>query len=649
MKIKSPIILLTLIVLLTGLLMPYSVVHADGEDEFEVTVTADENPDTGCYDVGVEVYNKDKDFTGSVEISKTSGNYYGDDGSSIYIQDVALPGKNTKTLSFQIPEEMTNYNSGASMGVHVVIKDSRGREVFKADFNNVLTKDNYVMNVGILSDSADKLAFLDCEGQDIWISTGLFSIKLNTLKADSIVSDLSTNKYLIINDYDTSVLSDEVVNQIMSWVDNGGVLIIGTGDSVKTISGFDGQFTGIKGSQGTGEGVLFSQRVADDFKFKVQYLDVDINFASDFYLGGYGNVGYTRTYGNGNVTTLNFNIADLKNQTDMNADEQTKNQEVNDIVTYIYDGTMGNSNFLMADSDLELDGNEVRSAAHYLEEPANTRVGYMVPLILAYIAIIGPILYLVLKKIGKREKCWIIIPGVALIFTFLLFIISLTFTVKGLKLKTLTLQKCGSDNMVSVITGYSPKADIWTVGLDAKYYTGYNLVRWSYTGTHVSYKKTADGLGISYKPGSVFDDASFCAFGKTNRSGSFEVDNSSGPADIINNTGMDFEYIVAYENGMAYLMEGCKNGEKVSVRNHVKTINSGRDFGTAAYSFYDNGDYEKAADYAIMQSCYNIVCDNGNAGLQANGTPIIIGIKKSENILQVKNGDEVSYTCVYMK
>ena len=190
----------------------------------------------------------------------------------------------------------------------------------------------------------------------------------------------------------------------MSWVDNGGVLIIGTGKTVKTISGFDSTFTGINGSQGTGDGVLYSQRVADPFEFKVQYLDNDMNLTSDFYLGGYGNVGFSRMYGNGSVTTLNFDIADLKNQPNMDADEQTKNAEVTDMLSYIYDSTMANSNFVMDQSDIELDGNEVRSAAHYLEEPANTRVGYMVPLILAYIAIIGPILYIVLKKIGKIVK-----------------------------------------------------------------------------------------------------------------------------------------------------------------------------------------------------------------------------------------------------
>ena len=38
MKIKSPIILLSLIVLLVGLFMPYTTVYADGEDEFEVKV-----------------------------------------------------------------------------------------------------------------------------------------------------------------------------------------------------------------------------------------------------------------------------------------------------------------------------------------------------------------------------------------------------------------------------------------------------------------------------------------------------------------------------------------------------------------------------------------------------------------------------------
>ena len=38
--------------------------------------------------------------------------------------------------------------------------------------------------------TADKLAFMDCEGDDVWISTGLYSVKLNELKADNIESNL---------------------------------------------------------------------------------------------------------------------------------------------------------------------------------------------------------------------------------------------------------------------------------------------------------------------------------------------------------------------------------------------------------------------------------------------------------------------------
>ena len=113
MKIKSPIILLSLIVLLAGLFMPYTTVYADGEDEFEVKVNVEEDPDTDCYDVGIEVYNKGKDFTGSVEVTQGHGNYY-DQGTSTYLQDASLPQNNTKTISFQIPEEKTSYSSSSS-------------------------------------------------------------------------------------------------------------------------------------------------------------------------------------------------------------------------------------------------------------------------------------------------------------------------------------------------------------------------------------------------------------------------------------------------------------------------------------------------------------------------------------------------------
>jgi hypothetical protein len=64
------------------------------------------------------------------------------------------------------------------------------------------------------------------------------------------------------------------------------------------------------------------------------------------------------------------------------------------------------------------------------------------------------------------------------------------------------------------------------------------------------------------------------------------------------------------------------------------------------YQEYSNGNYDVASDYAAMQVIYNTVCDNGNVSTSA---PIIIGVRKSENILNCKDGEEVSYTCVYMK
>lgn len=645
MKIKSPIILLTLIVLLIGVFIPNTTVYADGEDEYEVNVEVTENPDTECYEVSVDVYNKGKDFSGSVEISRDDG--YSDEGKSNYIQDVSLPEKNTKTIEFKIPEEKTSYNSGSPFSLKVIIRNSRNSIVYSKVFNNVLTKENYRMNVAVLSDSADKLSFLDCEGKNIWISTGEYNIKLNNLKADNIVSEIANNKFLIINDYDTSVLSTDAVNTIVSWVDNGGVLIIGTGDSVKTLSGFSSDFTGIKQSLGEGEGYLYPQIASEEFKFKVQHLENDSLYGGDFYVSGYGQVGFARMFGNGSVNTLNFNLADLKNQKDSSDDEATKNEEVINFVTNMYDSSRANSNYIMDQPDINLDNSSIVRMGNLMEKPANTRMGVMVPVILIYIAIIGPILYLILKKINKREKCWIIIPGVALLFTFLLFLISITFTVRGLKLKTLTLQKAGSDNVISLVTGYSPKADIWNVGLDAQYYTGYNLARWSYSGASVTFKKTADGLGAAYKPGSVFDEAAFAVYGKTNRAGFFDVKDDLASASIVNNTGKDFKYIIAYQYGTAYLMEGCENGKEVNVRDHLRVIQSSSDLSQVVYKEYDNGNYDKASDYAVLQTLYSIVCDSGSN--MTNTTPIIIGVGKSENILSVKNGEEVSYTCVYMK
>ncbi len=53
-------------------------------------------------------------------------------------------------------------------------------------------------------------------------------------------------------------------------------------------------------------------------------------------------------------------------------------------------------------------------------------VKLLLGLLAVYIFIVGPVLYLVLKKLDKREKGWIAIPALAAVFVAAVFAVSRT-------------------------------------------------------------------------------------------------------------------------------------------------------------------------------------------------------------------------------
>ncbi len=83
--------------------------------------------------------------------------------------------------------------------------------------------------IGILSDHPQALTFLEGVGVDY----GLMRTRTFELSGDDISSDeadLDQLDVLVINDYRLGNLGSEKISSIMTWVYNGGVLLIGTGE-----------------------------------------------------------------------------------------------------------------------------------------------------------------------------------------------------------------------------------------------------------------------------------------------------------------------------------------------------------------------------------------------------------------------------------
>ncbi len=60
---------------------------------------------------------------------------------------------------------------------------------------------------------------------------------------------------------------------------------------------------------------------------------------------------------------------------------------------------------------------------------------------------------------------------------------------------------------------------------------------------------------------------------------------------------------------------------------------------------YTNKEYDESAELAALGIVY--VAAVANPGKDFSSHPIVLGIKKSDNIISMKNGEESSYTCIY--
>lgn len=630
--------LLAVVLLIVSILIPCQTVRADNDDDFDTNISISENEDTNCYDIDIEVYNDGKNFTGRMELQ--IGNSFGN-GSFTYAAAVSLPEKSTKQVHFSVPRTIT---SDYNFNVNIAIKDGKGKTVHSNVFNSPLKSANAYFNVGILSNNPDALSYLDLSGQQVWITTGDFSIRHTVLKASSLADDIFSQKVVIIDGFDTSTLTKDEIDVIMKYVREGGVLFLGTGNNVDSLKGFDLSFTDVNGTNGT---TVLPLSNSGNNSLDVTAQNLAINYNGYTLYNNFGQVGYTFNYGDGAVISLYFSFADKNLQA-------LDKPDLSDFVSSLYDAGFSNTNFLMDKGELLFQGGYY-GYTEYMDKPITGNVSFVVPIILIYIFLVGPGLYMILKKIDKREKCWIVIPGLALLFTIIIFLFSLSVAVTNMNMKTISIRKAGSSNVVSYVTGYSPKTDRWEIGFDEKYYTADNGGGYYYGDGKTIVSNSASGVTISYEPSGAFDDTAFCVFGKDDKVGDFEIQNIGTntiavTGNLTNNTGMDLDYVMVLYDGCYTIVKDVKNGEGVDIGKRMlfgdnNASSSNNILKNKVRDMYTNKEYDESAELAALGIVY--VAAVANPGKDFSSHPIVLGIKKSDNIISMKNGEESSYTCIY--
>ena len=139
-----------------------------------------------------------------------------------YEYPVEIQGEGSLKQSFSI-------SMGAGMDqMYLILLDDQGNEAGRKRLKLNLNMDTAELFLGILSDTPDKLLYLN----NVGINYSTLRTRTIELSAASLPEDeigLDQLDVLLITDFDTGILSGEQVDAIWEWVEKGGVLLIGTG------------------------------------------------------------------------------------------------------------------------------------------------------------------------------------------------------------------------------------------------------------------------------------------------------------------------------------------------------------------------------------------------------------------------------------
>lgn len=170
--------------------------------------------------VYVTLTSKQKEtFVGSVMIRSMESDY------DIYEYEypVNLPGEETIQINLNIPLGLQ------SDQLYVQLYDEKKELILKKRLKMNIRQDTPELLIGTLSDSQDKLEYLN----DVGIHYSTLQTRTCAMVAGSIpeqAAGLDQLDVLLITNYDIRRLSTAQIDTIKEWVSRGGILLLGTGN-----------------------------------------------------------------------------------------------------------------------------------------------------------------------------------------------------------------------------------------------------------------------------------------------------------------------------------------------------------------------------------------------------------------------------------
>lgn len=392
-----------LLVILVFAALNCRIVNAAENDDIKVSVQVGID---NFYKIGfpvpvvVEVTNNKQDINGVIRLEVPSRVY----SPVIFSTTISIPKGTTKKYTFAPYFNSTNGNN-----LEISIFNGN-EELYKDSIQVKVGQDWGTYNVGILSD--------DFESVKYFMNPARIT---NCIKLDekSFPDNLDTVKMfdaILINNFDTSRLSREQYDILSSWVQDGGLLIIGTGPLyAKTLAIFkEGFISGQIGDLQDIETYGLSRYidVQNPSPMKLSILSMDVKESMPLIYDDKYTLVYLLERGSGKIVISTFDfglkpVVDWKGKTEL--------------ASRIIGGFPGSQNVKGIFEHFN-DYENIKRALKIIPDLSSPDIANFLIIAILYLTITGPISYLVLKKLDKREMMWFTVPILSLVFSVSIYL-----------------------------------------------------------------------------------------------------------------------------------------------------------------------------------------------------------------------------------
>lgn len=633
----------------------------DGSASFDIDALLLPSGNT-TYDIQLTVSNLGEDWEGTVraQLSQQYGSL-----SCAYDTELSLPQGSTKQFVVRVPISSIDEPNGS---LEVFLLDKRvDKIVGRKSFRRFLLDGVEALSMGILSDSYRSLTYLDRGGETVYYGGAEFPISLVQLDQDNLAGSLDFLKYLVIDNYNTGVLTDEAREGIRQWMNAGGMLIVGTGKRAEdTLGGLD--FLDIECTRVYEPG---TNVYGGAYGVGLEQLSLaELNDTTGRYHTEQDSMIMVSSWGDGAAEIVPYALSDLGKP-----DLVVENWE-----NYVWE-LLANVNSYVNISDDYSDRYNmnyiVRSIFRSFGNGGGSlNFGALKWLVVLYVIFVGPVLYLILRAIKKRDWYWGAVPVTVLVGILLVYLAGRGFEVVDTRVYSVTVEKLSGRN-----TGSSPGGDSvtylhcydagheeWAVQLAERYdYAGplfENYVYASAYGVPASayfYHICREGgrLSLGIDPDQGFADAYFRAgTSRKVETGSISGDLADSvkwgiTGTVTNGTGWDFEYFAVIADNVLYIYDALPAGATRTLGKAVYTSRqSGYDTVMEAYRHGYMSDYVYGSRKKDRNKDYDIIAALGTGiwevfSREDSGGKVIIGVARNWEKAVDDDCSETAYGCLY--